>query len=35
LFLRKDLSSLECAIFKQEHHTLSLDDFVAFVTLGD
>jgi hypothetical protein len=35
LFLREDLSSLECATFKQEHLTLSLDDLIAFVTLGD
>jgi hypothetical protein len=35
LFLREDLSTLECATFKQEHLTLSLDDLVAFVTLTD
>jgi hypothetical protein len=35
LFLREDLSFLECATFKQEHLTLSLDDLIAFVTLGD
>jgi hypothetical protein len=29
------LSPLECCTFKQEHLTLSLDDLVAFVTLGD
>jgi hypothetical protein len=35
LFLREDLSSLECATFKQEHLTLSLDNLIAFVTIGD
>jgi hypothetical protein len=35
LFLREDLSSLECATFKKEHLTHSLDDLIVFVTLGN
>jgi hypothetical protein len=35
LFLREDLSFIECATFKQEHLILSLDDLIVFVTLGD
>jgi hypothetical protein len=35
LFLREDLSSLECATLKQEHLTLSLNNLIAFVTLRD
>jgi hypothetical protein len=35
LFLREDLSSLECATFKQEHLILYLDNLIALVTLGD
>jgi hypothetical protein len=35
LFLREDSSSLECVTFKLEHLTLSLDDLIVFVTLGD